>query len=62
MKNICYNCGSEKVIWQNSWDLDEYYGTEDKGVVNTYVCADCGADIEVAIRFEEQMNEEKNDD
>lgn len=60
MDYICYNCGSKKVIWQNSWDLDEYYGTEDQGIVNTYTCADCGADIEVAVRYEDDEQEDEN--
>lgn len=44
----CFHCGKENVYWQNDNDYEEY-GYEGEGLVQTYTCPDCGAEIEYRI-------------
>ena len=46
----CYYCGHETVAWQCDYDFEDY-GYDGNGIVQTFHCANCDADIEYAIPF-----------
>ena len=52
-KNKCFICGAE-VIWENDWDAIDEYGYEEPGIVHTYHCPKCGADLTVYERFSKE--------
>ena len=52
-KKYCYNCGSDKVIWQNDWDFDDLQ-YEGNGIISLYTCGECGAEIEVSVSIDEE--------
>jgi len=47
--NECFHCGHESVVWDNDFSFEEYYG-EGEGIVHILHCANCGAEIEYAIK------------
>lgn len=51
----CFHCGKKTVIWQADFDPSEY-GYEWKGIVHTCRCANCGAEIQYFVKFEEDGN------
>ena len=44
----CYYCGKKAVIWDCDYDADDM-GYEGPGIVKTFHCQNCGADIEYVI-------------
>lgn len=48
----CFHCLSYSVIWQCDYTLEDF-GYEGEGLVHTLTCANCGAEIEYVIRFDE---------
>lgn len=54
----CINCGHE-LIWQNDFDFEDVgYGEVPEGIVHCYTCPNCGADIEVAVPFKKEIEDE----
>lgn len=51
----CYLCGGE-VIWQADFDYGDF-GYEGEGIVHTFHCRDCGAEITVFEDFESEVEE-----
>ena len=49
LMNKCFHCGHESVVWDNDFSFEEYYG-EGEGIVHILHCANCGAEIEYAIK------------
>lgn len=49
----CFHCGSNSVVWDSDFDLEDF-GYEGVGVVHECHCANCGADITYAVRFDEE--------
>lgn len=52
----CPNCGGMTSVWQADFDFEEM-GYEGEGVVQTYHCTNCGAEIEYKVA-EKQEDEE----
>ena len=46
----CFHCLSESVIWDNDFDF-EYFGYEGEGTVHCCHCANCGAEVEYRVPF-----------
>ena len=44
----CYYCGKRAVIWQNDYDYEDFE-CEGEGIVQTYHCTHCGAEIDCRI-------------
>ena len=51
MENICFHCGSDRIVWENDFDFDDY-GYEGYGIVHVLHCQDCGAEIEYRVPYE----------
>lgn len=42
----CFHCGERAVTWNGDFDLEDWEPyTEDKGIVHTLTCTNCGAEI-----------------
>lgn len=52
----CYICGGE-VMWDADFDAEEC-GYDEKGIIHTFTCRDCGAEISVWERIEEDTYED----
>lgn len=52
----CYLCGKKTVIWGADFDFEDY-GYEGEGIVHTYRCQNCGADIEISEKFKEEEDD-----
>lgn len=48
----CAHCLQRAVIWDCDYSFDDY-GYDGDGIVQTFHCNYCGANIEYYIRFEE---------
>lgn len=47
----CFHCGMKTVVWGADFSLDEWEPeTEEKGLVHTLYCSNCGAEITYIIR------------
>lgn len=53
----CYSCLRSTVIWDNDFSYEDY-GIDGNGIVQTYHCTNCGAEIEVYIPIEEVKENE----
>lgn len=49
----CAHCLSRAVIWDCDYSFDDF-GYEGDGIVQIFHCANCGAEIEYDIRFDEE--------
>lgn len=52
MKNYCYLCKSNEVIWKADFDADEI-DEEMHGIIHEYHCKNCGAEITVYEPFDD---------
>jgi len=48
-KHLCFNCQKDLVEWISTEDLIDY-APEYEGVVNNFVCSNCGAEITYVIK------------
>lgn len=49
-------CGGE-LCWDNDFNLSDVYGEgEGKGIVTFLHCMNCGADVEYALRIDQEEN------
>lgn len=53
--NYCYCCKS-KIIWQSDFEISEF-GGEDEGIVSVWSCPNCGADVYIVMKTEEDEDE-----
>lgn len=53
----CYLCGGE-VIWEADFDYGDFGYDDEYGIVHTFTCRDCGAEISVWERIEEDTYED----
>ena len=53
----CFHCGKRAVIWQCDYDFEDF-GYEGEGIVQTYHCTHCGADIEYNIPISDTTDED----
>ena len=49
-------CGTQ-CIWQSDFNYDEVF-CEGEGIVSYYTCPSCGAEIQIAIREDEEESNE----
>lgn len=49
----CFHCGTLGVVWQADFDFEDF-GLDGEGIVQVCRCANCGADIEYYVSFEEE--------
>lgn len=49
----CFHCGARAVIWDCDFDFEDF-GYEEKGIVQTCHCTNCGAKIEYWISCEKE--------
>ena len=56
MRAVCFHCMKPTVIWQNDFSFEDM-GYEGDGIVNVCKCANCGADIEYAVRFDDEEDD-----
>lgn len=54
----CFHCLSRSVIWDADFTFEDF-GYDGFGIVQMCHCANCGAEIEYRISFDEE--EEEND-
>ena len=47
----CYHCGCLSVIWDCDYDFEDFF-YEGEGIVQTFHCTACGAQIEYMIPFD----------
>lgn len=52
----CFHCGEGAVIWNSDFTFEDY-GEIDKGLVHVCHCANCGAEIEYGISFNEDEDD-----
>lgn len=53
----CFHCLARAVIWDIDFSFDDV-GYEGEGLIHFCHCANCGAEIEYAIRFDVEEEEE----
>jgi len=49
----CFHCGCQSVVWGADFDFSDF-GYDGEGIVHTCTCANCGAEIEYRIAFDEE--------
>ena len=49
----CFHCLQQAVIWDNDFDFSDF-GYEGEGIVHYCHCANCGAEIEYKISFNDE--------
>ena len=49
----CYHCGARAVIWDCDFDSEDF-GYDRPGIIQTFHCTSCGADIEYAIWIDDE--------
>lgn len=45
----CPRCGKQSAVWQNDFDVADL-GYDGEGIVTYYTCSECGSEIEVITR------------
>ena len=48
----CFHCGERAVVWQNDFTFEDYFGSEEEGLVHILQCSNCGAFITYEIPSE----------
>lgn len=48
----CWYCGGQ-LIWQSDFNYDEVFG-DGEGVVTYLMCTECGAEVQYAVRTDEE--------
>ncbi len=48
----CFHCCQKAVIWDSDFTFEDF-GLEGEGLIHICHCANCGAEIEYRISFEE---------
>ena len=46
----CFHCGQRSVIWDNDFSFEDF-GLEGQGLIHQCHCANCGAEIEYKISY-----------
>lgn len=54
----CFHCLTRGVIWDCDYDFSDF-GYEGEGIIHICHCVNCGAEIEYAIRID---NDKENDE
>lgn len=52
----CFHCLSRSVIWDCDYTFEDF-GYEGEGLVHICHCANCGAEIEYVIKFDNEEGE-----
>ena len=57
----CFHCLTKSVIWDFDFTFEDF-GYEGEGLIQIYHCANCGAEIEYRIPFNDENSELQNMD
>lgn len=57
MGEKCFNCLKDSVIWQNDFSFEDF-GKEGEGIVHTFTCMNCGAEIYYFVPLGEKDEEQ----
>lgn len=54
----CFHCLQYTVIWDNDFSFEDF-GYEGEGIVQVCHCANCGAEIEYRLSYDEENGDNK---
>ena len=57
----CFHCLTKSVIWDSDFTFEDF-GYEGEGLIQICHCANCGAEIEYRIPFNDENSELQNID